>query len=262
MRITALLYHDVVDPDAFGTSGFAGGDADIYKLSQHEFRRHYEAVADVAVPSPPIEQLLRAPDRAHAVLFTFDDGGSGAIRHTAPTLESRGWRGLFFVPTDMIGRDGFMHDADLRELYGRGHVIGSHSRSHPMRMSSLPSHRIAAEWRDSRLRLEDVLGAPVRTGSVPAGFYSRRVAELAFESGLTVLFTSEPTSRVRQVAGGAVVGRFSIMRDDPPALPRAFALERRMPAWRQAAFWNAKKVVKAVGGERWLAFRRRVLAGR
>ena len=268
MRIASLLYHDVVAGEGFAASGFAGGDADIYKLRREAFAAHLDAVCAVARPAAPLDALLAASSAgvadgaARAVLFTFDDGGEGAHAHTAPLLEARGWRGYFFIATDWIGRTGFLDAGQIADLHRRGHVIGSHSCSHPTRMSSLPDARILAEWRDSVRRLEDVIGAPVRVGSVPAGFYSPRVAELAFESGLSALFNSEPTAAVRQVASGAVLGRFSIMRDDTPTLPRAFAAGEPIPALRQALLWNAKKVVKAVGGEHWLAFRRRVLASR
>lgn len=262
MRIVSLLYHDVVANEEFSSSGFRGGDADIYKLRREAFDAHLAAVSAVAHPTATdVERVLGGtPERA--VLFTFDDGGVGAIRDAAPALEARGWRGLFYIATDWIGRAGFLDAAQIRELHRNGHAIGSHSCSHPTRMSHLPPAQMRAEWRDSVRRLEDLLGAPVRTASVPAGFYSRRVADAAFEGGVTILFNSEPTAAVRRVGGCTVLGRFSIMRDDPPALPGALAAGRLAPQLRQAAFWNAKKVVKAVGGEYWLAFRRSVLAGR
>ena len=54
------------------------------------------------------------------------------------------------------------------------------------------------EWSESRQRLEDMLGHAVTVGSVPGGYFSRAVAEAAAEAGLQVLFTSEPTTRIRR----------------------------------------------------------------
>lgn len=265
MKVASLLYHDVVGTDeSFAASGFPGGDADIYKLRRDVFAAHLDAVAAVARPTDLAPVLAgdrsAAPDRA--VLFTFDDGGVSALHHTAPLLEARGWRGVFFVTTDRIGEPGFVNAAQIRELHERGHAIGSHSCSHPARISHLPVERIRSEWHDSVRRLEDILGTAVRVASVPAGFYSRQVADAAFEAGITALFNSEPTARLRHVGDRVVFGRFSVMRDDPPALPQAFAAGRLGPELRQALLWNAKKVVKTIGGEYWLAFRRRVLATR
>lgn len=261
MKVAALLYHDVVGEEGFAGSGFAGGDADIYKLTRPAFEAHLRAVSAVARHGGTIEALLAAPP-ASAVLFTFDDGGAGAVRHTAPLLEAMGWRGHFFVTTDRIGTPGFLDANEIRELHARGHVIGSHSRSHPPRISHLPAERLRAEWRDSVQRLEDVLGAPVRTASVPGGFYAPPVAAAAHAAGIEVLFTSEPTRRVGHAGGCTLIGRFSVMRDDDAALAAALAGGALFPRLRQAALWNAKKVVKRVGGAAWLAFRKRVLSTR
>jgi peptidoglycan/xylan/chitin deacetylase (PgdA/CDA1 family) len=266
MKVASLLYHDVVGPEGFAASGFPGGDAAIYKLTREAFAAHVDAVSRVARPAGPIESLLAPLNQgaapATAVVFTFDDGGVSAHDHTAPILEARGWRGIFFITTDWIGRPGFLAPSQLRALRDGGHEIGSHSCSHPPRISHLTSDQLLTEWRDSVRRLEDVLGAPVRTASVPGGYYSRRVADAASAAGVSILFNSEPTAAVRHVGDATVLGRFSIMRDDPPMLPAAFATGRLAPRLRQAALWNAKKVVKAVGGEYWLALRRTLLAGR
>ncbi len=260
MKLISLMYHDVVGPEGFAASGFPGGDADIYKLRRYDFEQHVAALATVARPTTVFDALEHETDAA--VLLTFDDGGVSALTHIAPVLEANGARGHFFIPTDWLGRPGFLDDAGVRELAVRGHIIGSHSCSHPPRISHLPTAALEAEWRDSVQRLEDILGAPVRTGSVPAGFYSPAVADAAHTAGIEVLFTSAPSAHVRRHGGVTILGRFTLMRDDPAALARAFAEDRWLPQARQAALWNAKQVVKAVGGEHWLRFRRRVLASR
>jgi peptidoglycan/xylan/chitin deacetylase (PgdA/CDA1 family) len=260
VRIVALLYHDVVaDDESYAVSGFAGADADIYKLRRHAFAEHLAAVSAAAPPEARSVEALLAAREARATIFTFDDGGVGAAHHTAPMLESAGWRGHFFITTDHIGAPGFMHEAQLRALAEAGHVLGSHSCSHPARMSHLPAAEMRREWRDSVRRLEDVLGTPVRTGSVPAGFYSPAVADAAREAGIRVLFTSEPTAAIGEAGGCTVLGRFSVMRATSSAAAADLAADRRLPQLRQAAYWNAKKLVKRVGGERWLAARRWVL---
>jgi hypothetical protein len=49
------------------------------------------------------------------------------------------------------------------------------------------------------------------------------------------------------------------MRATSSAAAASFAADDRLPQLRQAAFWNAKKLAKRIGGERWLAARRWVL---
>jgi peptidoglycan/xylan/chitin deacetylase (PgdA/CDA1 family) len=127
-------------------------------------------------------------------------------------LERRGWRGHFFITTDRIGMRGFLTEAQLRELHRRGHIIGSHSSSHPARMATLTRTDLDREWRQSIDRLSRVLGDAVKVASVPGGYYSREVGESAAAAGIEALFTSEPTAQVEMLNGcrdGArVVRRF------------------------------------------------------
>lgn len=237
----SLLYHDVVLHGEFEASGFQSPDANRYKLDEQLFDAHLEAIAARVVPG--------------GRLFTFDDGGRSATA-IAARLSARGWRGHFFVPTDFIGRPGFLQPAEIRAIAENGHVIGSHSCSHPLRMSSLDPARLQREWVDSRRALEDIVGGPVTTASIPGGYYSRRVAAAALEAGYTRLFTSEPVTRPWRIGSLRVYGRYAVWRDDPPALAAALAAGRLRPRVRQYLAWNAKKALKRAGGRRWLWFRR------
>jgi peptidoglycan/xylan/chitin deacetylase (PgdA/CDA1 family) len=259
--IIALLYHDVVGPEGYGSSGFYGGDADIYKLSQKAFLEHMRALSAAAHFPGHVEEAVHAGRQA-SVILTFDDGGAGALPNTAPVLEDSGWKGHFFVTTNRIGTSGFLAAADIRELHARGHAIGTHTCSHPVPMSRLPYRSLLAEWGDSRRRLEDILGAEVLAGSVPGGFYSRRVARAAAESGLRFLFNSEPTVALKSYEDCVIVGRFSIMRHTPPGVAADLAAGALLPRWRQAAAWNAKKGLKVIGGQYWLRARRWLLRER
>jgi hypothetical protein len=119
---------------------------------------------------------------------------------------------------------------------------------------------LQAEWEKSVATLEEILGEKVETASVPGGFYSGRVGEFASRAGIRALFNSEPTVRVSHINGCVVIGRFGLQRDSPPELAARFARRDSATMLRQAAYWNAKKVFKAAGGEQWLAFRKWWLA--
>jgi peptidoglycan/xylan/chitin deacetylase (PgdA/CDA1 family) len=260
----ALLYHDVVEPGRDDASGFSGPGAARYKLTRAEFAEHLEALAGACtVPSLPLntgEEGLRARllDPS-SWLLTFDDGGVSALEPTADLLEKRGWRGVFFVTTGRVGTSTFLSAEQVRELSHRGHVIGSHSHSHPERMSWCSREQMLDEWRRSRDELEEILGAPVCTGSVPGGYYSRVVAETAAAAGYALLFNSEPTTGVVSVDGCQVVGRYTVYRCTSPRAT-ARLLTGRLARWRQALSWNVKKVAKALGGRAYLALRRGLLA--
>jgi peptidoglycan/xylan/chitin deacetylase (PgdA/CDA1 family) len=260
--LTSFIYHDVVADGKPQDSGFTGAAADSYKLDNKLFGAHLEAIQAASAAAPAVrfavdDLVAAAEDAPRRVLLTFDDGGVGAIRCTADLLEARGMRGLFFVTTDYIGTRGFVGDADIRALHARGHGIGSHSASHPMRMTACSATELAHEWNSSIARLADILGQPVQVASVPGGYYARAVAEAASGCGIRVLFTSEPTSRPGRVAECNVLGRYSVKDSTPATEVAALVAGRWSELFRRQASWGIKKAIKRVGGRQWLAIRDR-----
>jgi peptidoglycan/xylan/chitin deacetylase (PgdA/CDA1 family) len=261
-RAIAIMYHDVVASGDLTSSGFSGAGADIYKLDRAEFIGHLAGMSF----SPSVVDnhgTVSAPAGARAPVFlTFDDGGVSAYTETAPILEGRGWRGLFFVTTDRIGSPGFLSAQQIRELVARGHVVGSHSCSHPRRISACSAAELRHEWGDSVDALQELLGAPVATASVPGGFYSPAVGRSAAEAGIATLFTSEPTTRIGQVDGCLLVGRYGVWRGMPISTTGRIAAGALLPRWRQSAWWSLKKAAKALPGDPYAKLRRVLLARR
>src|SRR5262249_15863171 len=112
-----LMYHDVVPQGAEDSSGFPGRDAALYKVTPASFRQQ-------------LENMKNYPT------LTFEGGGVSPP-HTADMLEMSGIRGHFFITANYIGTHGFLNQAGIQALFNRGHEIGSHSCSHPLRMAHL-----------------------------------------------------------------------------------------------------------------------------
>lgn len=262
MRTTALLYHDIVPQYRYETSGFQGADADIYKLELQEFRRHMRIVASQSGLRPEAVTAAGLADTGHHLLLTFDDGGVSAIEHTAGVLGEYGWPGHFFVTTGRIGTPGFLDAAQVRALRGVGHVIGSHSDTHPLRMAVCSAAQLDREWRDSVQRLEEILGEPVTAASIPCGDYTRAVASAAAAAGIRALFTSEPVTGTRTVDGCLVIGRFSVQQGVSAQWVAAVIAGSALPRARRFLAWNGKKLLKTAGGQAWLTLRKAILSRR
>jgi len=189
------------------------------------------------------------------LLLTFDDGGVSAHSVIADLLEAQGWRGHFFVTAQCIGQEGFLTAEQIRDLHRRGHVIGSHSYSHPDPMAKLSRQALVEEWANSAYILADILGAPIRSASVPGGYYSRIVAAAAAEAGITTLFNSEPVTRGLRVGDCTVLGRYTIMRGTPPSRAADLACARPGACARQWLEWNGKGLLKILGGGLYLRLR-------
>jgi peptidoglycan/xylan/chitin deacetylase (PgdA/CDA1 family) len=243
-----LMYHDIVATGSEDASGFPGRDAARYKLSPERFVSHIDAILAVAATSTAARPLT----------ITFDDGGASATL-AADLLEARGLRGWFFITADYIGRPGFVNRRALQDLHARGHIVGSHSCSHPLRIAQCSDGQLLDEWTRSRGELTEMLGDDVTTASVPGGDYSKRVAIAASAAGLTQLFTSEPSYALERVDGVAVRGRFVVRAGTTPATVAAVVAGARWPAARQRVSWNVRKALKRTAGASYLEVRRMLL---
>ena len=233
-----LLFHDVFVKDP-SESGFRSPAADRYKLPLPQFEQHLAA-------------LRRLPPAAMPFSLTFDDGGESFYTTVADRLERLGWRARCFVPTDFVGRPGFLTRRQIRELDARGHHIGAHSASHPPRMSACSADKLRDEWRESVDVLQDILGRFVQSASVPGGYYSTAVAEAAAAAGIRTLFTSEPVTRPRLDGGCAVHGRFAIRSHDLPAFSARLASRAPWARWHAWTDWNAKAFCKLMLGSSYI----------
>jgi peptidoglycan/xylan/chitin deacetylase (PgdA/CDA1 family) len=261
VRAVTLLYHDVIAEGRDDDSGFPGAGPARYKLHDHEFERHLRALSE-ATRFPPgrvVDAWIEG--KPPAWLLTFDDGGASALR-IAKSLAREGWKGHFFITVNRIDTPAFVTKDDIRAIAELEHVIGSHSYSHPERMSHCNWDELVWEWKQSVQVLSDILGEPVVTASVPAGYYSKKVARAAASVGIKALFNSEPVTRVHEADGCLVYGRFTLQQGASPEVAAAIAARRVLPRLRQCASWNARKAAKSVGGEAYLRLRRALLSRR
>jgi peptidoglycan/xylan/chitin deacetylase (PgdA/CDA1 family) len=258
MQAISLGYHDVVcngGPPEFPPR------SSLYTIRRESFCEHLCSIQRSAGRArvSSVDRLPAGQDEV-PVLLTFDDGAACGYPGIAEHLESFGWRGHFFVITDWTGRPGFLNARQIRDLHERGHVVGTHSCSHPERMSHLGWRELLREWSDSCAALADIIGQPVTVASLPNGYYSRKAAMAAAASGLKVLFTSEPTSAGFIVDGCLVLGRYTIRRSTAAPVVAAIAAGAAWPRLRQQAAWSARTAAKRAAGPWYLTIRRLLVA--
>ena len=142
----------------------------------------------------------------------------------ADLLEARGWRGHFFITTDRIGTPGFLTRGAVRELHRRGHIVGSHSGSHPTRMAALTRAELDREWRTSIARLSELLGERVKVAS-RAGrvLLARGGAKRRRRGDRERCSPANPPRGVGMLDGCRVLGRYVVQRGMAPAWSAGFA---------------------------------------
>jgi peptidoglycan/xylan/chitin deacetylase (PgdA/CDA1 family) len=236
------MYHDIAARAEREAVGFPGQLAARYKLEPDAFDAHLQALADGGWRVGTLDGGAVTASEHPQVTLSFDDGGRSAPL-AAEALERHGWRGQFFVTTARIDTHGFLSAEQVRALAQRGHVIGSHSHTHPTYMGRLSRAELDREWTTSRALLGEILGAAPASASIPGGYLSREVVAAAAAAGYELLFTSEPTARVQRGAI-AVRGRYTIWASTPARTAAAYAGGDRAACTRLWLEWNAKKLAK------------------
>jgi peptidoglycan/xylan/chitin deacetylase (PgdA/CDA1 family) len=218
MPVTVLYYHRVGPPrPGLPRKGF---------VTPESFRSHMQWLKRSGWRVLALDELAGAlagdpgagaPPR-RGVVLTFDDGYADCAEFARPVLEDSGFPATFFIVAGAVGgtdRWNPTHGAHperlmdwpaLRNLRRAGFTIGSHTMTH-RRLPELPPAEAMAELRDSRARLEEKLGSPVRHLSYPQGAWTPAVAAMAREAG----YVSACATRRGAVHAG---------RPDPFALPR------------------------------------------
>lgn len=258
-KAISLVYHDVVERGALDASGYKGAGPNHYKLDREEFQNHLNEIKSYALVSPSLVTNATSSASDLRLYLTFDDGGVSAYSHIAGMLEDFGWRGHFFLVTDLLGKHGFLSAEQVRDLSEKGHVIGSHSHTHPKRLSKLPYKDILNEWKKSVNILSDITGKAVISAGIPGGFFSRQVGEAAITLGISELFISNPGMDVQPFQDGRVYERLCLFRGSPPEKVRRYVQADRGLILREKVFWQAKGMLKKAMGDPYLRVREFVL---
>lgn len=241
VAVASFGYHEVTDDPS--AAGFQRPGALPYKHRREAFARDLEAIAAGPCPPERVTDIDLARPGRH-VLLTFDDGGKSAVS-IADALSARGWKGHFFIVTGLIGTRAFLTADEIRYLRRCGHVVGSHSDTHPDIFREQPFDRMVEEWRVSRDKLAQLLGEPCATASVPGGDISSLVLESAAAGGLSYVFTSEPVLRPERVGTCWVLGRF---------MPKAWTPAARIGELAAFRGWRSALLVRRLKGAARRAF--------
>lgn len=234
-----LMYHDVVTADD-KSSGFQTKNAFEYKVEESAFEEQVKA--------------LQGKD----VVFTFDDGGVSFLTKAAPIMEKYGFKGMFFISTKNIGTPGFLTAEQLKELAERGHVVGSHSHTHPEIFTKLSPEEIKQEWQISSQVLKDILGEGEYTASIPNGYTSKEILDAAVQYGFKTIYTSQPTTRTKTYKNSKLIGRYVVL-DGMTTEDVVRIVTSRSCHLKLAVKWHLLNLVKRVLGSSYESFKAIVL---
>jgi peptidoglycan/xylan/chitin deacetylase (PgdA/CDA1 family) len=139
------------------------------------------------------------------------------VEFALPRLRERELGARFYIPAGLVGDQGRLDHAGVRELHGAGMTIGSHGWAHRDWRALDWSADGAADVEDEMMRARGVLarqiGSDVSEVAVPFGSYDRHVLRALRRTGATRVYTSDG-GWARP--GSWLQARTSIRADDGP----------------------------------------------
>ncbi len=163
----------------------------------------WTSMAELSVlgtPSWPPHAVTRwRGNKAGAVTLTLDDGYVSEYTLGIPALESRGFRGTFFVITGLVQTPAQRYCSwdNWRDAASRGHEIGSHTKTHPD-LTTLTHDQMVDEVAGSKTVIDgQITSQKCTTFAYPYGEMNSDVQATALDSyiaarGVTCVLNQEP----------------------------------------------------------------------
>lgn len=124
------------------------------------------------------------------VMIAFDDGFHG-VYDNKEFFRAHNICPTVFLATTLIGKEGYLNEAEIRELQEQGFVFQCHTVSHT-NLQKFSDEELKHEVEDSKRELEALLGKDVDEICFPQGYFSDRVVEACRRAGYRKMYTSIP----------------------------------------------------------------------
>ena len=170
-----LFYHDIYKGIKYTDMG----------TSLSVFKEHVDTIRSKGCRFVPW-----APTRIGEVKLCFDDGFRG-IWDCRDFFCSEGIRPTVFIAPGLVGKSGYLTWSEIKELCNLGFCFQSHTWSHRP-LPEVGENELRHELLDSRLEIEERLGATVTGLCFPRGLFSRRIIDASIAAGYTELYSSIP----------------------------------------------------------------------
>lgn len=191
----ALMLHSIAAPES--------PDESSYYIAPERFHRFMRWFHRAGYKTASLEQWLRdeVPDKH--VLLTFDDGYDDLYEHLLPLVIEHHYKPLIFLVAGRIGQSNLWDQSSglrsrnlltleqIREMQRYGADFGSHTMTHPW-LPDVSDEQLYREVRDSKHRLEDLLGVEMASFAYPYGGVDMRVRSAVAVAGYKAAFTIQP----------------------------------------------------------------------
>ena len=188
IKVPILMYHNLL-------KGASQGDG--LNVSEAVFEDQVLCLKSYGYNGITFEDLYKhymegAQLPSNPIIITFDDGYKSNYTIGYPILKKYGMKACIFMIADAIGSPNYMSTDELREVTASGIIeIQGHSMTHDDSLSTMEKSRLRKELKDSKAKLEEILGKTVNVFAYPYGKYSQSLMDELMAEGYIFSVTTE-----------------------------------------------------------------------
>lgn len=145
--LICLAYHKIL----------AQTDDSIHTVSVDSFAKHLSIIKQSGVPLATSFFSVKEVSKRAGLLLTFDDGTIDHYTTVMPLLKQFKMPAIFYIPTAKLDTNGYITSRQAGGMVENGHVLGSHTHTHP-RLPSKGTSQIIEEMEVSAQVLQDIHG--------------------------------------------------------------------------------------------------------
>ena len=191
----ALMFHSIAQPQSREES--------TYYISPRRFHLTLRLLRMAGHETSSLAEWLQGDVPQHRPLLTFDDGYDDMYTELLPVAREFNLKPLIFLVADRISGTNLWDQENglrcrrlltleqIREMQQSGFDFGSHTLTHPW-LPGLSDTDLRREVRESKYRLEDMLGTEITSFAYPSGGVDQRVRAAVAEAGYRLAFTTIP----------------------------------------------------------------------
>lgn len=171
-----LMYHSI----SYEKGTFFVTPENLLKQMEYIKRNGYEVIT--------LDELARSIKdkrrlKRNKVVITLDDGYEDNFIYAYPVFKEFGFPATIFLPTDFMGRKGFLNWDEVRIMSKNRIYFGGHTKTHFYLGLAQDTGAAREEIAGPKKAIEREIGAPADYFCYPAGGFNEIVKKLVKEAG-------------------------------------------------------------------------------
>ena len=185
--IPVLYYHSVLPDSEVATPNEV-------TISPEKLRKELMLVQELGYTTLTMSEFTdyinnNKPIPEKSILITFDDGYTDNYVHAFPILKELNMKATIFMIASQVDSGYYMSADQLKEMSDYGIDIESHTDNH-VYLDTLSYDKQLKELKDSKEKLEKILGKEVTSIAYPYGNYNEDTMKATIDAGYTFGFTT------------------------------------------------------------------------